>query len=143
MRVRTAITDVVATVLLTMWYLLAVSGLDIHQDREHGQTYVVCSVAGSDCERIHPECQCHDHAPAGGACMEGEDCCSDDFRAVLSLSDGNGAGQPDLSAPVLEVPCLLSPEASVPAPAFRGLLAAHSPPPVSPHPLSLLCVLRA
>ena len=92
------VVSAVTSVLLALWYLLGVTGLDVHSDREHGRTYVVCSISGGDCEHIHPEAHCHDEAsePRGG-CLSDEDCCSDDFEAVLApseLQDGMRAALP-------------------------------------------------
>ncbi|MBR1575202.1 MAG: hypothetical protein IJ654_01995 [Bacteroidales bacterium] len=95
----------VPALLLAVWYLLAVSGLDVHCDNEHGRTYVVFGAAGIDCEHIHPEVHCHDHAAgAGDRCLADEDCCSDDFEAVLSLYESQDGRMPDLSAPFLSLP---------------------------------------
>ena len=129
--------------LLAVWYLLSVAGIDIHRDHEHGRTYVVWSVAGCDCESIHPEHHCHDCAHAGGLCTEDEDCCSDDFEAVLSLSGADDGSRPDLSAPEFPVPTAL---AAVPAGRPTVILPFNgnvSPPPGTGGRLSLLCILRA
>lgn len=137
-----ALLSALSAVLLVAWYLLAVSGLDVHRDNEHGRTYVVCSVAGCDCERIHPECHCHDHDSAGGSCLEGEDCCSDDFRAVLSIADNCAPVMPDLSVPFISLPVLpvisqaVLPERSGPVPGM------HSPPPDPAGLFRKLCVWR-
>ena len=94
--------SVMAAVLLALWYLLAVTGIDVHKDIEHGRTYVICGLTPLDCEHIHPESHCHDFtADSEGRCLSDEDCCSDDFEALLSLCEGPDALQPDHPAPVL------------------------------------------
>ena len=134
----------VSAVLLAVWYLLAVSGLDVHHDNEHGRTYVVCSLSGCDCEHIHPEAQCHDHDDGSdGECLADEECCSDDFEAVLSLSDSQGEGLQDLSAPCVVLSGLLpgfsAPATVLEARDFRGL----APPPDPVGYFLKLSVLRA
>jgi len=97
------VVSAVSSALLILWYLLAVSGLDVHADSEHGEVYVVSSLSGGNCERIHPHEHCHDEASGDEhACGFGEECCSDVFAAVLSLTGGN-SGRPDLTAPVFSL----------------------------------------
>lgn len=128
--------------LLAVWYLLAVSGVDVHRDMEHGRTYVVCCLSGYDCERIHPECQCHDHDGPEGECMDGEDCCSDDFWTVLSLTDGTAPAQPDLPAPVVSLQAVLPFEADRTSSASIRVSRTHSPPPDPATSFIKLLVLR-
>ena len=129
--------------LLAVWYLLSVAGLDVHRDHEHGRTYVVCGITGCDCEHIHPHTHCHDTTHEG-TCMEDEECCSDDFEAVLSLSDGDERLQAGQTLHATPLPALFYPlDITVPArtvPVFRT-----GPPPPSPQGgrLSLFCTLRA
>ena len=157
-RIRTWSTAVTA-VLLAAWYLLSVVGLNVHADREHGRTYVVCSLSGGDCEAIHPEHHCHDHACAGhdcesaacrpddpahaeGECEAGEDCCSDDFEAVLSV--GGTPDAPTVPATNNTVVAVL-PTATL-CPVLRRpnhILKAHAPPPGGGDLLKHICVLRA
>ena len=136
--------NVLSAVLLVVWYVLSVSGLDVHDDREHGHTYVVCSASGCDCEHIHPEAHCHDHAAdADGECLADEECCSDDFEAVLSLSESQDGGSPDLTAPVQALPGILPPG---PLPATESPARAirrHAPPPDPLVYFLKLSVLRA
>ena len=129
--------------LLAVWYLLSVAGLDVHRDHEHGRTYVVCGITGCDCEHIHPHTHCHDTTHEG-TCMEDEECCSDDFEAVLSLSDGDERLQAGQTLQATPLPALLCPlDITVPArsvPVFR----TGPPPPLPPGGrLSLFCTLRA
>ena len=129
--------------LLAVWYMLSVTGLDVHRDHEHGRTYVVSGITGCDCEHIHPHTHCHDTAHEG-ACMEDEECCSDDFEAVLSLSDGDERLQVGQTLPATPLPAFVYPlDIAVPArlaPVFR----TGPPPPLPPGGLlSLFCTLRA
>lgn len=132
-----------AAVLLAAWYLLSVVGLDVHQDREHGATYVVCGLSGGNCEVIHPEHHCHDcDHDADGACMDGEDCCSDDFEAVLSV--GGAPDAPVVPAATVGALALLPGASAAPvASPCRIILRLHAPPPGGGDLLSRICVLRA
>ena len=120
-----------AAVMLATWYLLSVVGLDVHQDREHGATYVVCGLTGGNCEAIHPEHHCHDcdhDHDADGACMDDEDCCSDDFEAVLSV--GGAPDAPVVPAAAVSALALLPAASAAPAAApCRILPRRHAPPP--------------
>ena len=133
--------SVVSAALLACWYLLSVIGLDVHQDKEHGRTYVVCGITGGDCEAIHPHVHCHD-ADAEGECLSDEECCSDDFEAVLAV----GGTQEAPVLPVVSSFVLTLPVAVADLPAlfsFRDVLRLHSPPPGGGDLLSRICVLRA
>ena len=129
--------------LLAVWYLLSVTGLDVHRDYEHGRTYVVSGITGCDCEHIHPHTHCHDTAYEG-TCIEDEECCSDDFEAVLSLSDGGGHLRAELPLPVSPLPALLCPH-TLPVTALFAPVFRTGPPPPLPRSgrLSLFCTLRA
>ena len=127
--------------LLAVWYLFAVTGIDVHRDAEHGRTYVVSGLNGCDCERIHPDHHCHDSATEG-QCMEGEDCCSDDFEAVLALGEAAETGV-DLSAPISASPVPAVHVQAVPVPgAFSVIRCEGPPPPELPAAFIELCVLR-
>lgn len=132
----------VSAVLVSVWYLVSVAGLDVHRDNEHGRTYVVAGWAGGDCEAIHPEHHCHDHGCAEGKCLSDEDCCSDDFEAVLAVGGATDAPSvPDL--PAVSLPILLSgTDAPAVAPCHEPF-RPHSPPPGGGDLLSRICVLRA
>ena len=129
--------------LLAVWYLLSVTGLDVHSDHEHGRTYVVCGLTGCDCEHIHPHTHCHDTDPER-ECLEGEECCSDDFEAVLSLSDGSDRMCADFPAPVSQLTAIQAASA-VTVPALVSPILKTGPPPPLPRGgrLSLFCTLRA
>ncbi|MBO6045307.1 MAG: hypothetical protein J6P69_05595 [Bacteroidales bacterium] len=86
-------------ILLSVWYLCAVCGIDIHRDAEHGQVFVVPGFVGFDCDLIHPGQHCFDTA-TDTDCLDGEDCCSDDFTAVLALGEDPDSGADILPAPV-------------------------------------------
>ena len=86
-------------VLLSVWYLLAVSGIDIHRDAEHGKVFVVPGFVGCYCEFIHPDQHCLDTS-ADPECFDDEDCCSNDFTAVLALGEDPDSDSVILPAPV-------------------------------------------
>ena len=133
--------SVVSAALLACWYLLSVVGLDVHQDREHGRTYVVCGIAGGDCEVIHPHVHCRD-ADAEGECRSDEEGCSDNFEAVPAV----GGTQEAPTLPVVSSFALTFPVAVADLPtlsSFRDVLHLHSPPPGGGDLLSRICVLRA
>lgn len=72
--------------LMAVWCVIAVAGIDIHRDNEHGGTYVVLGFSASDCEDIHPDSHCHDSC-SEGECDQDESCCSDEFLSVLAISE--------------------------------------------------------
>ena len=131
----------VSAALLCVWYLLSVTGIDIHSDHEHGQTYVVSGLTGCDCEHIHPGHHCHDTA-AEGLCAEGEDCCSDDFEAVLAPGEDADEGI-DLSAPVSAAPVFAAFVPAMPVSGAPSGVRCDGPPPPGPSPAFIACcVLR-
>ena len=138
---RPSLFHALPALLLAAWYLLSVAGIDVHRDAEHGETYVVWGLNGCDCERIHPEHHCHDHGHAEGACLDGEDCCTDDFEAVLSV--GLGPDGPAVPAAALFGVALL-PSATVCPAAFApcATLRGPAPPPGGGALLTRICVLR-
>lgn len=85
-------------VLLSVWYLFAVCGIDIHRDVEHGHVFVVPGFVACDCDLIHPGQHCSDTA-RDVECLEDEECCSDDFTAVLALGEDPDSGADILPAP--------------------------------------------
>ena len=138
---RICLFQALPALLLAVWYLFAVTGIDVHRDAEHGQTYVVSGLSGGDCERIHPDHHCHD-ADAEGECLSDEECCSDDFEAVLAV----GGAQEAPALPVVSSFVLALPVAVADLPtlfSFRDVLRLHSPPPGGGDFLSRICVLRA
>ena len=139
---RPSLFHALPALLLAAWYLLSVAGIDVHRDAEHGETYVVWGLTGCDCERIHPEHHCHDHGHAEGACLDGEDCCTDDFEAVLSV--GGAPDAPVIPAASLTALALPPTAADLPAPlSFCAPHRLHAPPPGGGDLLLRICVLRA
>ena len=135
--------NVLPAVLLSVWYLFAVSGIDIHRDAEHGQVFVVPGFVGYDCDLIHPEQHCFDTA-MDAECLDGEDCCSDDFTAVLAQGEDPYSGADILPAPV-SVPfaALYALSASVETAAGVSGGRGNAPPPPEPSArFSKLSVLR-
>ena len=138
---RIRLFQVLPALLLAVWYLFAVTGIDVHRDAEHGRTYVVSGLSGCDCERIHPEHHCHDSATEG-ECLEGEECCSDDFEAVLALGETEEAGL-DLSVPVSAFPVPELFAQAVPTQGSFSMVRCEGPPPLEPAAAFIeLCVLR-
>ena len=79
-------------VLMTLFYMVAVGGFDVHSDHESGQVYFRLLSAGISCDAVHPDAPCH-HNHAEG-CEEEEDCCSDNIF-VLSIT-GDDSSSDDL-----------------------------------------------
>jgi len=138
---------------LTVWYILAVTGIDVHTDSEHGQVYVAPSFLSLDCEHLHPHDHCHDldcnceenhmHCVHPG-CEEDEECCHDDFLYVLAQGK---ASQNDLLITI--VPEMTLPWIFRPADFLDN---THSPakedfllniPPESKNILTIFCVSRS
>ena len=98
-RHTSGLSSVLTAVLLSVWYLFAVSGIDVHRDAEHGHVFVVPGFVGFDCELIHPDQHCLDSSMEP-ECLDGEDCCSDDFNAVLVQGEDPESGSDILPSPV-------------------------------------------
>ena len=134
------VSQALPAVLLAVWYLCSIVGLDIHRDNEHGNVYVVSGIASHECESIHPGSNCHD-SESEEACLEDESCCSDDFRAITAPSEISET-QHVIPATMLfcTVPVL---QAAVPAcKVAHPVFSANPPPPEPSAYLSKLCVLR-
>lgn len=115
-----------AAVLLTAWYLFAVTGFDIHRCSCSGMTYIEPLFAGISCNEIHPDFHCCHHNETEehschGKCehcsgyQDKDGCCTDEIEVII-LS-GFETGQdcvPHFSAPSvilssgIEGPVLLS-----------------------------------
>lgn len=93
-------------VLMTLFYMVAVGGFDVHSDHESGQVYFRLLSAGISCDAVHPDAPCH-HNHAEG-CEEEEDCCSDNIL-VLSIAGDGGSSDEFLPQPSVcfcaELPC--------------------------------------
>lgn len=139
----TRLSGVLPALLLSVWYLFAVSGIDIHRDADHGRVFVVPGFFGYDCETIHPDLHCLDTAMEA-ECMDDEDCCSDDFAAVLAQGEDPDSGA-EILPPPASIPC-----AALHAGSASALYAAaisggrgNAPPPPEPSvSFSKLSVLR-
>ena len=137
---RWTLSQALPAVLLAVWYLFSIVGLDIHRDNEHGNVYVVSGIASHECESIHPGSHCHD-SESEEACLEDESCCSDDFRAITAPSEISET-QHVIPATMLfcTVPVF---QLAVPACEEAPLAFSSNPPPPEPSAyLSKLCVLR-
>jgi len=92
-------TSYLFAVCLCAWYLLSVSGIDIHTDVHDDRSYVVPLFSGISCERIHPEddchcCHIHKHLHSCECELETEDC-SD----KICTTDITGFAVPQLHCP--------------------------------------------
>ena len=124
--------------LLAVWYLLAMTGIDIHRDAEHGRTYVVPGLIGGDCELIHPGHHCHDETHEEG-CLDGEDCCSNDFLTLIAQ------GEDASWAPAVSVFSKVIAASAVPLsirPVSIFLWRKSGVPPPSPFPDTVFHLLR-
>ena len=130
-------------VLLSVWYLFAVSGIDIHLDAEHGKAFVVPGIVGCDCRLIHPGQHCSDSAEEAD-CLDGEDCCSDSFTAVLALCEDPDSGDNLLPPPVSIPFAALHPHSASAntADCLSGGWGNAPPPPLIRFTFSKLSVLR-
>ncbi len=130
-------------ILLSVWYLLAIGGIDIHWDAEHGQVFVVPGIVGCDCDLIHPDQHCSD-TPSDAECLDGEDCCSDWFSVVPALGEDPESGNGFLPAPVSIPFTALHPySASGETAACISAVWGNAPPPPEPYvSFSKLSVLR-
>lgn len=78
----------VASALLSIWYLTAIVGIDIHVDHHDGKVYVVSMLAHTDCESLHPGDECHCLEHHSGLCHgDDEDC--ENLVSFLSVT-GDG-----------------------------------------------------
>lgn len=135
---RTGFLPSLATLLLVVGYLVSVSGIDVHFDVEHGRTYVVSGFFASNCESIHPHSHC---SGSDEDCLEDEECCSDDLRAVLSQSDGSD-GQPEIPAPESRFMAVCHPVAAPAVSRVARVARFQRPPPDPVGACSRFCVLR-
>lgn len=137
---RWTLSQALPAVLLAVWYLFSIVGLDIHRDNDTGNVYVVSGIASHECESIHPGSHCHD-SESEEACLEDESCCSDDFRAVTAPCEISEA---QLTIPATTLFCLMPVfQAAVPACGEAHPVFSANPPPSEPSAyLSMLCVLR-
>lgn len=127
-----------ATLLLVVCYVLSVNGIDVHADHEHGRTYVVSGFFASDCESIHSRSHCPDSEET---CLQGEECCSDDLRTVLSQSDGSDC-QPEIPAPEFRFAAICHPVAALAVSRAVRVERFRRPPPDPAGACSRFCVLR-
>ena len=137
----------VTGLLVMAMYLLAIVGIDIHSDYEHGHTYVISALSDNSCENIHPEHHCHDHHGAGcseTSCISDEVCCEDCFLILHSATNV----VPDISVnaperPVTHISSGGSPAATGQPEAFPSFSKAfHSPPPER-NVIRKYCTIRA
>jgi len=83
--------NISASLLLCLWYIMAIAGLDIHSDRHDSRTYVVSLLEGISCEVIHPEDECvccHSHETEEG--ISTFDCTNDIHLLSLAGFEHHG-----------------------------------------------------
>lgn len=130
----------VLAMLLIIWYTLSITGLDVHHDYEHGKTYIVACAFGTSCERIHPHSHCHDGE--GDACMEDEDCCSDEFHLILSQGEDAGDSVLHIST-AFHIEFIPKANTLSTNNFKQDIVPFHpAPPPDIPDILSEICILR-
>lgn len=130
----------VSSLLLSLFYMTAVFGFDIHSDLENGKVYVGFLAAGISCEHIHPDLPCHHHH--ADCCEDDEECCSDTIE-ILKITGTSTASHilSDLQPAVCQLPV------TVPAAVLSfgsSVLPTRSTDNYSPPPYSLeeLCIFR-
>lgn len=89
----------ISAALLTVVYLLAEVGFDVHCDHQSGRNYLVLLAGGISCEKIHPDHPCCHHHHCG--CSSDESCCSDIVECLQISEDVTTAGNA-----VPDCPCL-------------------------------------
>lgn len=93
---------------LAMWYLLSITGFDVHSCSSTGNTFVSPVLTGTTCEDIHPDhdCTCHSISHSCSCCHSDKnaaaenidkdhDCCTDEIEVldgeVIVMSDDGGS----------------------------------------------------
>jgi len=129
---------------MCVWYLLSVSGIDIHTDTHDGRSYVVPLFSGISCERIHPEddchcCHIHHHLRSCECGLDEQEDCSDRI-CVVDISGFNVMQLHCPAAGVAEVaPALFPPIHDAPSHVgCRPVLSCGPPPDI----LLQICTLR-
>lgn len=138
-----------AALLVSVCYIVAFLGFDIHSCSDDGHVYIGFLANGISCENLHPDTPCHHHHDCccnceceEDGCEEGEDCCSDSIQRITLSGSGDDAPAA-LAAPAQPLIAeIITPAASscasVPDVCHREVL--KSPPPPD---LSLFCNYRA
>ena len=134
-----------ASVLVAIWYLIAVVGFDIHNCSDNGRVYIEPLIAGISCDDIHPDtpCGCGHCHEAGCHCHEDEDCCSDTIE-YLQLSGDNTqiSYVPDVAVISLFTNVPISKEQSYTDNRSIILMAETAPPGTMSPDILDYCVLR-
>jgi len=85
---RKTLISVVASLLLSFWYMTAIVGLDVHVDHHNGEIYVVSLIGHTDCESLHPEDHCHCLEHHHGHCHAHDEDCENDISLISLTGDG-------------------------------------------------------
>lgn len=137
-----------AALLVSVCYIVAFLGFDVHICSDDGHVYIGFLVNGISCENLHPDTPCHSHGGCccceceGEGCEEGEDCCSDSIQRITLPGSGDDS-QSVLAAPVLPLIAEITPSAASCCASISNVCPREvlkSPPPPD---LSLLCNYRA
>lgn len=132
-------------ILCICWYLVSVTGFDIHFCGDDGCVYLEPLFAGISCETIHPATPCRhsdrDCCDDHKCCDDDEECCHD-LIALLDVPGVGSGGSVDVPAPMVDA--VLIPEIATVPVRLAGAMEIHAchlhyPPPPA---LSRLCVLR-
>lgn len=108
-------------VLLSVWYLIAVTGFDVHRCSYNGRTYIEPLAAGISCNDIHPDTPCcHHDGPeemSCNNCQEDEECCTDEIEVIILPGFETGK----ISVPPVSIASVIQAfanESLVPQPSF-------------------------
>jgi len=87
MKVKNHISNT-ASLLVALWYVAAIVGLDIHTNHHDGEVFVVSLLGHTDCESLHPTDKCHCMEHHHGLCHEHDEDCENETVFVSLTGDG-------------------------------------------------------
>jgi len=88
MKGKSAISSVVS-LLLCIWYLTAIVGIDIHTNHHDGDVFVVSLLGRTDCESLHPDDVCHCVEHHCGNCHSDDEDCENEISLITLTGDGS------------------------------------------------------
>lgn len=134
-----AVISTLFSVLLSVWYMAAIIGLDVHIDHHDGEIFVVSLLGRTDCESLHPEDVCHCVEHHHGHCNSQDEDCENEIGVITVTGDGY-----DFVCDFVQAPVIVPDVASVPASDFAAPLRVETVSFETPprERLSNLCVLR-
>lgn len=83
-----SVISVAACALLSVWYLAAIVGFDVHTDHHEDEVYVVSLLGRTDCESLHPEDVCHCLEHQCGHCHADDEDCENEISILSLTGDG-------------------------------------------------------